>query len=68
VIGKTTPDGTVLATDDDLVIYLLDSVGVAVVAGTAYGLSPYFRMSIATSLDTLDQGTALIAQAIAKLR
>ncbi len=67
VIGKTTPEGKVLASDDDLVMYLLDSVGVAVVAGTAYGLSPYFRMSIATSLDTLDQGTALIAEAIQKL-
>ena len=35
--------------DGDVVMYLLESVGVAVVAGTAYGLSPYFRLSIATS-------------------
>ena len=33
-------------------MYLLESVGVAVVAGTAYGLSPYFRLSIATSIET----------------
>ena len=41
--------------------------GVAVVAGSAYGLSPYFRMSIATSIDVLDEGCRRIARAIAAL-
>ena len=45
-----------LAEDGDVVMYLLESVGVAVVAGTAYGLSPYFRLSIATSIETLEEG------------
>ena len=48
-------------------MYLLESVGVAVVAGTAYGLSPYFRLSIATSLETLDEGCTRIARAVAEL-
>ena len=67
IMGKTTPKGKVITSDDDLVIYLLDSVGVAVVSGSAYGLSPYFRMSIATSIETLDAGTDLIRNAIEKL-
>ena len=48
-------------------MYLLESVGVAVVAGAAYGLSPYFRLSIATSLETLEEGVARIARAVADL-
>jgi aspartate aminotransferase len=53
--------------DGDVVMYLLDSEGVALVAGTAYGLSPYFRLSIATSQDVLDDGCARMARAIAAL-
>ena len=68
LIGKTTPDGKRLAEDGDVVLYLLDSVGVATVAGTAYGLSPYFRLSIATSIDILDEGCNRIARAVAELR
>ena len=68
IMGKTTPEGKVIASDDDLVIYLLDSVGVAVVSGSAYGLSPYFRMSIATSIESLDAGTELIRHAIENLK
>ena len=48
-------------------MYLLESAGVAVVAGAAYGLSPYFRLSIATSLETLEEGVARIARAVADL-
>jgi aspartate aminotransferase len=68
LIGKTTPEGKRLAEDGDVVMYLLESVGVAVVAGTAYGLSPYFRLSIATSIETLDEGCTRIARAVAALR
>jgi aspartate aminotransferase len=67
LIGRTTPAGSRLVTDGDVVMYLLESVGVAVVAGTAYGLSPYFRLSIATSIETLDDGIARIARAVADL-
>jgi len=68
LIGKTTPEGKRLAEDGDVVMYLLESVGVALVAGTAYGLSPYFRLSIATSIETLDEGCTRIARAVAALR
>ena len=68
LIGKRTADGTVLQQDGDVVMYLLNRVGVAVVAGTAYGLSPYFRMSIATSIENLEEGCRRIASAVAELR
>jgi aspartate aminotransferase len=68
LIGKRTADGTVLQRDGDVVMYLLNRVGVAVVAGTAYGLSPYFRLSIATSIENLEEGCRRIASAVAELR
>jgi len=68
LIGKTTPEGKTLNEDGDVVMYLLECVGVAVVAGTAYGLSPYFRLSIATSLEILEEGCTRIARAVAALR
>jgi aspartate aminotransferase len=67
LLGRTTPDGNVLRTDGDVVLYLLERAGVAVVAGEAYGLSPYFRLSIATSLETLKDGVARIGGAVAEL-
>jgi aspartate aminotransferase len=67
LIGRKAPDGRRLDTDGDVVMYLLESVGAAVVAGAAYGLSPYFRLSIATSLETLEEGVARIARAVADL-
>jgi aspartate aminotransferase len=67
LIGKVTPDGKKLATDGDVVMYLLESEGVALVAGTAYGLSPYFRMSIATDIATLEEGCTRIARAAQRL-
>jgi len=68
LLGKSTPEGKVIANDTDVVMYLLDSAGVAVVAGVAYGLSPYFRLSIATSLDVLEEGCRRIATAVKALR
>ncbi|WP_349972317.1 aspartate transaminase [Pseudomonas caspiana] len=67
LLGKTRPDGKNLETDSDVVMYLLESQGVAVVAGTAYGLAPFFRMSIATAVETLEQGCSRIAAAVAAL-
>ena len=46
----------------------LESVGVSLIAGTAYGMAPYFRMSIATSIETIEQGCELIATAVAQLK
>ncbi|MGG5823484.1 aspartate transaminase [Falsiroseomonas sp. HW251] len=68
LIGRLTPEGRRLATDDDVAMYFLESVGVALVPGAAYGLSPYFRLSIATSAANLDEGADRIARAVAGLR
>jgi aspartate aminotransferase len=68
LIGKTTPEGERLETDGDVVLYFLESVGVALVAGAAYGLSPYFRLSIATSIGTLAAGMERMASAVSTLR
>jgi aspartate aminotransferase len=54
LIGKKTPDGKTLASDEDVVTYLLESEGVAAVHGEAFGLSPYFRISYATATDLLE--------------
>ncbi len=68
LIGRRTPEGKVLQNDGDVTLYLLDRASVAVVAGAAYGLSPYFRLSIATSLEILRAGVTQIAEAVAALR
>ncbi|WP_125616029.1 aspartate transaminase [Specibacter cremeus] len=67
LLGKSTPAGTVLAGDEDVTLYLLDAAGVAVIQGSAYGLSPYLRLSFATSLDVVDAAVAAIAAAVADL-
>ena len=66
-IGKKTPDGKVIETDTDFVTYLLDSEGVAAVQGTAFGLSPYFRISYATSTDVIEDACRRIQRACAAL-
>ncbi|MFQ5467288.1 MAG: pyridoxal phosphate-dependent aminotransferase, partial [Kiloniellaceae bacterium] len=53
-IGKKTPDGKTIASDTDFVTYILEAEGVAAVQGEAFGLSPYFRISYATSTEALD--------------
>src|SRR5439155_5634011 len=44
-IGKKTPRGKRIATDDEFVTYLLEAEGVAAVQGSAFGQSPFFRIS-----------------------
>ena len=63
VIGKTTPDGKRLETDGDFVTYLLESAEVATVQGTAFGLSPHFRISYATSTEALQEACQRIKRA-----
>ena len=67
-IGKQTPNGKLIENDTDFTMYLLDYVGVAVVQGAAYGLSPYFRASFVTTQEDLNRGGALIQKACADLR
>jgi aspartate aminotransferase len=67
-IGKTTPKGKKLATDTDFVTALLEERHVATVQGTAYGMSPYFRISYATDLESLREGCKRIQEFCADLR
>ena len=68
LIGRRTAEGQRLDNDIAVSLYLLESAGVAVVAGSAFGLSPYFRISIATSMELIEEGCRRIAQAVAGLR
>ena len=54
-MGKTAPSGKVINSDEDFVTELLESEGVAVVQGAAFGLSPFFRVSYATSTEALTE-------------
>ncbi|MBJ3777795.1 pyridoxal phosphate-dependent aminotransferase [Acuticoccus mangrovi] len=54
-IGRTSPSGKVLETDSDFVTELLETEGVAVVQGSAFGLAPHFRISYATATDALEE-------------
>ena len=67
LLGRRTPEGATLANDSDVALYLLEAAGVAVVAGEAYGLSPYFRLSIATLIENLMTGCDRMADAVGKL-
>jgi aspartate aminotransferase len=55
LIGKTSPNGKLIETDEDFVSELLESEGVAVVHGSAFGLGPNFRISYATSEELLEE-------------
>ena len=53
IIGKKTPDGRIIKNDKDFAMSLLESKSISVVHGEAFGLSPYFRISYATSMKKL---------------
>jgi aspartate aminotransferase len=59
-IGKTTASGKIIENDEDFATYLLEDTGVAVVFGAAFGLSPNFRVSYATSDAILTQACTRI--------
>jgi len=68
LIGKKTPDGQVLGSDADFVMYLLEAQNLALLQGEAYGLSPFFRISFAASLQTLEEGCRRLRLACEALR
>lgn len=68
LIGQQRPDGKLISSDADVVDWLLESEGVAVVDGASYGLSPYFRISIAASDAVLEDAVTRIARAVSTLR
>lgn len=67
-LGKTTPDGDVIKTDEDFVKYLLAAEGVAAVHGEAFGLSPHFRISYAAATEVMEEACQRIQRACAALR
>lgn len=66
-IGKTTPKGTKIESDADFAEALLEEEAVAVVHGEAFGLSPFFRVSYATSTEALEEACERIQRFCASL-
>ena len=67
LIGKKTPEGKVLKSDEDVVTYFLETEGIAAVHGAAFGLSPHFRISYATSTEALEDACQRIQRACTAL-
>lgn len=67
-IGSEMPDGKVIKTDVDFTNYLLNVGKVAAVPGSAYGISPFFRISTASSENVLSKGMDNIAACLDKLK
>jgi len=68
LIGKTAPSGKTIASDADFATELLDTEGVAVVHGGAFGLSPFFRISYATSNAVLEEACSRIQRFCAAVK
>jgi aspartate aminotransferase len=67
-IGRATPSGNPIKTDEDFVTELLAAEGVAAVHGAAFGMSPFFRISYATATETLDEACRRIQRFCGNLR
>jgi aspartate aminotransferase len=67
-VGKSTPEGRVIENDEDFATALLEAEGVAVVHGAAFGLSPHFRISYATSDENLNEACSRIQRFCASLK
>jgi aspartate aminotransferase len=68
LIGKTAPSGKVIASDQDFAVELLETEGVSVVFGAAFGLSPFFRISYATSNANLEDACTRIQRFCGQVR
>lgn len=68
LMGRTSPKGQLIETDQDLIGYFLDEAQVAAVHGAAFGLSPAFRVSYATSEEILREACTRIQRACAALK
>lgn len=66
LIGRRQPDGAILASDGDVARYLFDH-GVAVIEGAAFGMSPYFRASVATSESDIERACDRVVAALRRL-
>lgn len=67
-MGKKLPNGTVIQSDTDFAMHLLESQNVAVLHGEVYGISPFFRISFADSEERLREGCRRIRIACEELR
>ena len=68
LIGAQTEDGETLSDDTKVTAYILKDAGIAAVPGSAYELSPFFRISTAASMDVLGEAMDRIATSVAKLK
>jgi aspartate aminotransferase len=68
LIGKTAPSGKTIASDEDFAVELLETEGVSVVFGAAFGLSPHFRISYATSNAALEDACGRIQRFCAAVK
>jgi aspartate aminotransferase len=68
LIGKTSPSGKVIASDQDFAVELLEQEGVSVVFGAAFGLSPFFRISYATANAVLEDACTRIQRFCANVK
>jgi aspartate aminotransferase len=68
LIGKTAPSGATIVDDEAFASELLGTEGVAVVFGAAFGLSPFFRISYATSTEVLEEACRRIQRFCAEIR
>ncbi len=66
-LGKKTPSGNCIASDEGLVDYLLNDVGVATIPGTPFGMAPYLRVSFATSRSNIQAAFERIKDALGRL-
>ena len=68
LLGKTTQSGQVINSDADFAVALLEQEGVSVVFGAAFGLSPFFRISYATSNAVLEDACTRIQRFTASVK
>jgi len=68
VIGKTSAKGTKINTDQDFTLALLEEEGVACVHGSAFAMSPFFRISYATSTAALEEACKRIQRFCGNMR
>jgi len=68
LIGKRTPEGKIIRSDTDLTLHMVDTQGVVVIQGSAYGAPGFFRMSIAASEPLIEEAYGRIRRACEALQ
>ena len=68
LMGKQSPDGRTIHNSNEFVLYLLDTEGLALLQGDAYGVPSHFRISFATSMEQILEGCRRLERACGALR